>query len=57
LTDDIGTTYRQVSGEAGGDGHPWRQRRRFLPLPPAQATVLRIAVSEEPETVLAIPLQ
>jgi len=42
ISDDMGTTYRNHSGEAGGQGTEFRARWNFLPSPPAQATTLTL---------------
>jgi hypothetical protein len=45
MSDERSTAYRLVSGEAGGEEHPWRACLRFLPLPPPNATVLDLNFS------------
>ena len=59
LADDAATRYRFTHGEAGGESHPWRVHRRFLPLPPPRATVLRLGftTADHPPVTLSIPLR
>ncbi len=59
LTDDLGTCYTPWTAESGGETHPWRVVRRFLPAPPDDATLLRIALRTDPkarEVVLSLPV-
>ena len=59
LTDDLGTCYTTWTAESGGETHPRRAVRRFLPTPPADATVLHIALRTDPqdrEVVLSLPV-
>ena len=58
LTDDLGTCYTTWTAESGGETHPWRAVRRFLPTPPADATVLHITLrtdSAARAVVLSLP--
>ena len=55
VNDDVGTTYRRHSGEAGGEGKEWRAIARFLPLPPARARVLTLTLPDDGAHV-SIPL-
>lgn len=45
IRDNLGTRYRFVSGESGGDDNPTRALRRFLPLPPPSVSRLVIGVT------------
>jgi hypothetical protein len=45
LSDDVGTDYRRVSGETGGEGSPWASLWRFLPRPPEAAGSLTLALT------------
>jgi hypothetical protein len=42
VTDDVGTTYRFTSAEAGGEDRPWRAIELFRPVPPPDAAMLTI---------------
>jgi hypothetical protein len=42
MTDDAGTEYRLAGGGAGGDGRWWTEYVTFSPVPPAEATLLRL---------------
>jgi hypothetical protein len=42
ITDDCGTDYRFVSGQAAGDGTEWSASRTYLPEPPRQANILSL---------------
>ncbi|MBE1485355.1 hypothetical protein [Plantactinospora soyae] len=37
VSDDVGTSYRRVSGQTGGPGKEWQVRWSFRPTPPATA--------------------
>jgi hypothetical protein len=43
MTDDAGTEYRLTSGGAGGDGRWWTEYVTFAPVPPPEATVVRLS--------------
>jgi hypothetical protein len=45
VSDDLGTTYRAVSGQAGGSGTEWEATWRYLPIPPSDARLLRLRFS------------
>lgn len=58
VRDDVGTAYTFSSGEEGGGEHPWRVRRWFLPLPPAEATTLTLEFSgDEGDSIVRAPLR
>lgn len=60
VADDVGTSYTTWTAESGGDAHPWRAVRRFLPPPPVAAKVLRVLFNIEAaahEVVLPSPVR
>ena len=42
LSDELGTEYRLVAGQAAGDGTEWESAWEFVPQPPAAAGILRL---------------
>ncbi|WP_432839053.1 hypothetical protein [Dactylosporangium sp. CA-092794] len=59
LRDDLGTSYRMMSGSAGGTGTDWRVHRHYEPDVPANATQLTVeAADDDGHTVgsLELPL-
>ncbi|MGX5358231.1 hypothetical protein [Kocuria sp. KH4] len=42
LTDEAGTEYRLVAGQAAGDGTEWEAAWEFVPQPPEAAGILRL---------------
>ncbi|MHC5560912.1 hypothetical protein [Kocuria sp. U4B] len=42
LNDELGTEYRLVAGQAGGDGTEWESAWEFVPQPPKVAGILRL---------------
>ncbi|MEV6926153.1 hypothetical protein AB0M46_16880 [Dactylosporangium sp. NPDC051485] len=43
VTDNIGTHYTLASATGGGERHPWRYVSNYLPVPPEQASSLRLS--------------
>lgn len=56
VRDDVSTAYRATSGEAGGEGHPWRFRLCFMPAPPPEATTLTIEARADGRAPASITL-
>jgi hypothetical protein len=57
LSDDVGTDYRHVSGESGGEDTPWAAIWRFLPRPPEAAGQLRLAFTAPGQATVDIELR
>jgi hypothetical protein len=50
VTDDVGTHYTLASAAGGGERHPWRYVSNYLPVPPGQASSLRLSFEAHGQT-------